>query len=533
VRLPHADDALVAVGAPASCTRGDLSVHVGGLVDALGPARGGERLVTCQDRYHFAVAVLACWSRGEIVRLPASLATDAVAEVARDVASVVDDAVVAAASPGAPDPLVLPDGDRVVVRLSTSGSTGAHQLHDKTATQVLGEAAMLGAHFEVPPGRPVLATIPPHHIYGLLFSVLMPLLRGAVVVRETPFFPDAIAARLRRDAPSTLVTVPAHLRVLAAEDDPAFGTPDLVFSSGAPLGARTAARIHEAFGLEVTEVFGSTETGGIAWRRQVRGAVWAPLPGVRVAAGVDGVLEVDSSFLPPDAARPWVADDRIRMEPDGFVHLGRRDDVVKVASKRVSLGAVTRALLDLDGVSDAAVVAVEARGRTLLRAAVVTTLADEAIRAALRERLDAVAVPRLHRVASLPRTANGKLPRAQLLALLDGRALTVRDRVTEGGAHAATVDVPEGCRWFDGHFPGDPILPGVAQLHELVVAEAAVAWPELGPCTGLGRVRFRKPVRPGATLRVTLERRAGQIRFAVLQDSATCTAGVATFEEAQ
>ena len=55
---------------------------------------------------------------------------------------------------------------------------------------------------------------------------------------------------------------------------------------------------------------------------------------------------------------------------------------------------------------------------------------------------------------------------------------------------------------FDGHFPGQPLLPGVALLAE--VLEAALREPALAACVGdaprLAVVKFLAPVRPGSSL---------------------------------
>ena len=57
-------------------------------------------------------------------------------------------------------------------------------------------------------------------------------------------------------------------------------------------------------------MFGSTETGGIAWRHQLQDAAWTPLPDVDVSVDEDERMWVDSDFLPPegrDPGRPMIA----------------------------------------------------------------------------------------------------------------------------------------------------------------------------------------------------------------------------------
>ena len=71
-------------------------------------------------------------------------------------------------------------------------------------------------------------------------------------------------------------------------------------------------------------------------------------------------------------------------------------------------------------------------------------------------------------------------------------------------AASRTVEVPVAHRAFDGHFPGRPVLPGVALLAE--VLETALREPALAACVGseprLAVVKFLAPVGPGATLEI-------------------------------
>src|SRR5262249_13651973 len=137
-----------------------------------------------------------------------------------------------------PVPVFPPE--RVLACVYTSGSTGAHVACRKTAAQILGEARLLVELFGVGPEARVLATVPPHHIYGLLFSVLRPLAGGAAVARGTPHHAETVAAEAAAVGANVLVTVPAHLHGLGVLRPGALPPLSRVFSSGAPLAERAA-----------------------------------------------------------------------------------------------------------------------------------------------------------------------------------------------------------------------------------------------------------------------------------------------------
>ena len=397
----------------------------------------------CEDRYRFLVAFCAVAARGQTTLLPPSRTRAAIEEVRAhhpdsyclgDSEPCACDAGLLAPLPHfvrVPDPLPQAPGgmpaidDAHVVAVGyTSGSTGAPKANPKRwrdfrAGAAQNAAALADLFGGAAPS--VVATVPAQHMYGVEMSVLFPLLAGAAVHRARPFFPDDIAAALRAcPAPRLLVTTPVHLRVLV---ESGVELPPLaaVASATAPLPADLARAAEARLGCEVRELFGSTETCIIARRRTACEEAWTLLPGVRLHPQPDGT-GVEADHL----AAPVALADLMQLLPDGrFLLRGRQADLLEIAGKRASLGDLTRRLLAIPGVQDGAVVqldACDAGGVRRIAAVAVAPGLDEAtILDALRLSVDPVFVPRrLRLVPALPRNETGKLPRAELMALLRG-----------------------------------------------------------------------------------------------------------------
>jgi acyl-coenzyme A synthetase/AMP-(fatty) acid ligase len=529
--VPHRPGDPVAFGEGGARSAADLLADASRIARALERFPPGELTLACEDRYHAAAALLGSWMAGRPVALPPNGQDEAVRAAVRaspsgvllhdragaedgvDLRSLLDGPAGSSALPE------IPEG-RHVVTLWTSGSTGAPQRYPKTAGQILGEALLLPRLFGIGPGARIVATVPAHHIYGLLFGVLAPLAAGGALGRTSPLHAEAVAAALRGAGATHLVSSPAHLHGLLVLD--ALPRLDRAFSSGGALASDVRGRLASRLGLSVVEIYGSTETGGVAHRDEADGP-WIRFPGVEVSIGDDGRLRVESPFLPPGSPRPFVPGDLA--EPAGagaFRLLGRSDGVVKVAGKRVALAEVEARLLSLPGVRDAAVIAVPSTGmrEVELRAAVVAPGQDEgAIRAGLLAWLDPVTVPRRIRlVDALPREATGKIPRERILAILapEGEVLEFDHRLGDSAAP-----------WFEGHFERFPVLPGVVQLVELVLRPARRRWPDLGDPVRIRRLKFQRPIRPGETLTVQISRPAGEARldFQITCAGQPCSSG--------
>ncbi|MBJ6985112.1 AMP-binding protein [Luteimonas sp. MC1750] len=394
----------------------------------------------CEDRYRFLVAFAAAAVRGQVTLLPPSRTRAAIDEVRahHPDSYCLGDADACGCEDIAPLPhyLRLPDllprgeggvpdvaDDAVVAIGYTSGSTGAPKANLKTWGSFAASTAQnIAALDGLLPGdggtAHVVATVPPQHMYGMEMSVLLPLVGGVAVHEARPFFPVDIAAALAAaPLPPLLVTTPVHLRALV---ESGVALPPLagIVASTAPLPPALAAAAEAAFGCEVRELFGSTETCILARRRSALDDAWTLLPGVELQPQPDGTL-VRAAHL----AEAVALADIVELVGGGRFRLrGRQSDLLEIAGKRASLGDLTHRLLAIPGVRDAALVQLEpdACGVRRLAAAVVAPgMSESAVREALRQAVDPVFLPRpLRVVGSLPRNETGKLPRKALLELL-------------------------------------------------------------------------------------------------------------------
>lgn len=437
------------------------------------------------------------------------------------------------------DPLSASPGQRVLefspedalCELFTSGSTGAPQSFEKCARQIFGEAVVLREILELSPSDVVLATTASHHLYGLLFGVLAPWAGGASIVASPEnepgtFHPEKIAALAWQHQATHLISVPAHLRALL-QAPVQLPTVRTIVSSAAPLSAADAQKLDEKFGARVLDVLGSTETGGLATRRASAPAIWTPLPGVRVRLDEDNRLLISSPFV-SDPSREEISEERAQVHKDGtFEYLGRADSVVKVGGKRIDLQEIEHLIRRLPSVTDCACLSrsVESlRGEDVLLVVATTKHSKGQIRAALVGSIDRTFLPRKIRIVEkLSRDERGKLKRADLLRLFE-EPTESRERAEK------SVHVPADWGRFSGHFDGDPLLPALSQLADIILPAIREAFGG-GPLASLRRVKWTQAIRPGAELALCLEKKPQGITFQLWEGQVLACSGTATLQK--
>jgi 3-hydroxymyristoyl/3-hydroxydecanoyl-(acyl carrier protein) dehydratase len=99
-----------------------------------------------------------------------------------------------------------------------------------------------------------------------------------------------------------------------------------------------------------------------------------------------------------------------------------------------------------------------------------------------------------------------------------------------GDEERITLFMDAGLKVFEGHFPGDPIVPGVAQV-DWAIQFGAAAYGSLGLFLGIDHLKFQDLIRPGETLELALsfEREQGRLRFRFTSPQGRKSAGTACF----
>ncbi len=311
--------------------------------------------------------------------------------------------------------------DMPFLNFFTGGSTGRPKVWKKTARNIFGEAFFLTEKFSINKNDCIMATVPPYHIYGFLFSVLVPFVSSSKVMGDIYSFPQEIRNGLEKNAPTILASIPMHYRILKGGEIPGESL-RMAFSSAGKLDDADADYFYQKTGAELIEIYGSTETGGIAGRCRARGETNLEAFEIIDWKIVDERLYVRSPFISPDIAVDsegffQTGDRVIKRDEKHFSLLGRADGIVKVGGKRVDLEDVRSKIVQIPGVADAVVFAIPDRnGRESSICAMVQGKIDkDKLTGAISQQVEQYAMPRdIRIVEKIPVSSSGKYDRKTL-----------------------------------------------------------------------------------------------------------------------
>ena len=317
-------------------------------------------------------------------------------------------------------------------------------------------------------------------VVGHSYIVYGPLITGATTVLyegKPVGTPDAGAFwRVVRDhGVRALFTAPTAFRAIKKEDPKAallaaydVSTLRYLFLAGERLDPETYTWASDHLRIPVVDHWWQTETGwpivanlmGLEPLPVKPGSPTVPVPGYdvrvlgtdgrEVGPGVEGAIAIRLPLPPGTLPTLWRDDERFvesymrrypghyhtgdggYIDEDGYVFvMGRTDDVINVAGHRLSTGAMEEVIAGHPDVAECAVIGVAdpmkgqvPRGFVVLKAGVGRDHAEIEAELVQRVRDEIGAVAALRRVdvvAALPKTRSGKILRATMRGIADGR----------------------------------------------------------------------------------------------------------------
>ena len=438
------------------------------------------------------------------------------------------------------------DSKRSNLVVFTSGSQGDALPIEKTLTQLDEELSALESCWgQSINGTVVVGTVSHHHFYGMVFRLLWPLVAGRAFVARARDYWEQLESDAMNYKKISIVSSPAHYKRMPDINKSVTGKVLKAFSSAAPLQLKDALAAKAQLGVEITEIYGSSETGAIASRVQDKTEMWATMPDLEVAISAQtGCLIVRGNRI---AGGEFMTSDKVVLQANSFSLLGRADRIVKVAGKRISLTQVEEALQVCADIEQVKVLAYPDRQDRL---AAVVVLNDEGnqklvdkgkkwlcdqLRFVLQNKVEAAAIPRYWRfLAQLPENTEGKITLASLQSLFvdlpSAKQPELLSQQVAGNKCTLQLFIPSYLYYFNGHFPGRPVLPGVVQMHWAINYAKDLLGID-GLFSSLEVIKFQKII--GANEKVDLEleydEAKSKLKFSYIKNGQPASSGRVSF----
>ena len=344
-----------------------------------------EWILHCEDYWYFLVTFVALLQCKKSVSLTQNISESFIAEMKKPGVQLWTDVKVNNCDFGFIPDLIenaeLPleeeirttpeiNAEETRIFLFTSGSTGKPKAVPQRMKEFEEDNAFIISKWgkEVC-ARKLVTTVSQHHIYGFLFGISLPFTLGVPFRRHRIEFPEEFEKLT--DEKYVIIATPAFLK-RTVEIEEKLNMKDVwIFSSGGAVSPELAVQTGKLFKFYPLEVYGSTETSGIAYRQQDKdGLVWTPFDNAKIWLGDDGCLRIISPYIKNPEG--FATADLAEMLDDGkFLLKGRSDSIVKIEEKRISVTEVENRILETKLVKDVKVIALSNEVRQYLACAMV------------------------------------------------------------------------------------------------------------------------------------------------------------------
>lgn len=241
------------------------------------------------------------------------------------------------------------DRSGMYVTVHSSGSSGKQRSLTHATSYLASEAAFWARLLS--DRRRVCTAVASHHIYGLLFNLMLPAELGLPIVDLRARSPGGVLATLRPG--DVVIGHPVFWSALLRVAPVGWPTDIVGITSGAACAGEMAIALVDAGLTRVLDIYGSSETAGIGWRERAS-------EGWTDGRGSHRLLpwwcQIAGGLISADDQAPVLPPDHLDWDDFGGFGIGkRRDGAVMIGGLAVDLDHVRSTICAHPGVADASV----------------------------------------------------------------------------------------------------------------------------------------------------------------------------------
>lgn len=401
----------------------------------------------------------------------------------------------------------------------TSGSTGEPKTIIKSKDCMLAESRDLAKFFKFSPDTIFVSTVSDEFMYGTTFTVMLPKALNCKVDGERVVYPEDIKDYEK----FVFVSTPSFLEKLAKYNYTFKHKPEMIISAGAKLDDKIFGYL-EKISKGVTEIYGSTEAGVVAYR-QKHNAKLQFFENVKYINNTISSPYFDESELE--------LNDELEFFENGFIVKGRNDRIVKIQEKRISLDEIERDLNKSNLVKKSYCLKL---GDKLCSAIILNNKGEkllenfgklELIKAIKKSAPLNIITPKKWRfLTNLPTNERGKIDGARVKEWFNTNVTypNIVKLENDGQNAEITLIFPKNSNFFKGHFPDFPILPGVVQLFFAKEFARDIFNLYFVP-QKVKKVKFSSIIKPEMKVKLVLTRNEKSIEYKYIDEEKTFSSG--------
>lgn len=429
-----------------------------------------------------------------------------------------------------------PDFENTFVTLFTSGSSGTPKRIKKSFKNIINEAQDITAEFGEflnLAQHQVTTSTTAHHMFGLTCWAFLAFCDCKKFILNTQeiIYPDRAEI-----ADSVFISTPSFLEKFKKHEVSLKEPPSLILTAGDKLKAETYDYF-EQNKTPLAEIYGATEVGVVGYKLSKDDEYFHCFKSVEAGTDESSQIVVSSTYFMEKTA---VIGDIIEREDNKKFRLKCRNDrIVKIQEKRVSAQEIENHLCSCDFIETAYCFKY---GEKLACAAVLTEAGKDIyiesrlnlikkLKNSLKEKSEIIP-QRWRFLPEIPKTKTGKIYKDKIMEIFDTNIslpLVLDMKKSENEAEYEIV-FSKSCNFFDGHFKGFPILPGVVQLY-FAHKFACESFDRIVLTTPVKKIKFSHLIRPDEKLKLSLKLNGGKINYSYTKNNTVCSSGVFETEE--